>query len=201
MHYSAYAFSRNGRPTIESRNQRVSSGVMGQRERLSNKDIQHANALYCTGTTHSVYNFQWVTPTSSCSFSQLTQLAGAAGVPGVLAVGHAMEAVATDLGHVREGQAVVGAAPSRRPATPSPARRWLQCGQTGGNGVGALPPVVGADRAGPGSVSMETHAVDPLLSTGTATHRVALRCGLPGPHGPHALSHVEEGSRGGAESV
>ena len=47
MHYSAYAFSRNRRPTIEAKDRSVSSSALGQRSRLSEKDLQHIAALYC----------------------------------------------------------------------------------------------------------------------------------------------------------
>ena len=47
MHYDAYAFSRNGWPTIVPVNSRISLRSLGQRNGFSQKDIQHINALYC----------------------------------------------------------------------------------------------------------------------------------------------------------
>ncbi len=47
MHYSAYAFSRNRRPTITPRDRRISLGSLGQRDDPSQLDIQHINRLYC----------------------------------------------------------------------------------------------------------------------------------------------------------
>lgn len=47
MHYSAYAFSRNGRPTIEPKDGSVRNSVLGQRQGFSSKDIEHINVLYC----------------------------------------------------------------------------------------------------------------------------------------------------------
>ena len=49
MHYSGYAFSRNGRPTIEPKDRSVKSSSLGQRVGFSSRDIQHVLALYCTG--------------------------------------------------------------------------------------------------------------------------------------------------------
>lgn len=47
MHYSAYAFTRNGKPTIEPINNGVSKNALGQRSRLSSRDLKHIEALYC----------------------------------------------------------------------------------------------------------------------------------------------------------
>jgi len=47
MHYSAYAFSRNGRTTIETKARSVSTSVLGQRQGFSSRDLEHINALYC----------------------------------------------------------------------------------------------------------------------------------------------------------
>ena len=47
MHYSAYAFSRNGKPTIEVKDRSIRNSVLGQRSGLSAKDLQHIDALYC----------------------------------------------------------------------------------------------------------------------------------------------------------
>jgi len=45
MHYSQYAFSRNGQPTIVARDTRF-QGAMGNRDGLSFKDIALANSIY-----------------------------------------------------------------------------------------------------------------------------------------------------------
>ena len=47
MHYSAYAFSQNGNPTIEPINSSVSLRDLGQRSGFSDSDLQHVNVLYC----------------------------------------------------------------------------------------------------------------------------------------------------------
>lgn len=44
LHYSPVAFSKNGQPTIEAKMK--TSEVMGQRERLSRKDIEKINKMY-----------------------------------------------------------------------------------------------------------------------------------------------------------
>ncbi len=46
MHYSAYAFSRNGQPTIDTLNG-VSRNQLGQRSGLSSNDLSHVQKLYC----------------------------------------------------------------------------------------------------------------------------------------------------------
>lgn len=45
MHYSAYAFSTNGRPTIEPKNG-MSPNELGQRAGLSASDAQKINNMY-----------------------------------------------------------------------------------------------------------------------------------------------------------
>ena len=52
MHYSAYAFSRNGQPTIVPVNPNVQLSSLGQRNGFSQSDIQHVNTLYCGGGKH-----------------------------------------------------------------------------------------------------------------------------------------------------
>lgn len=47
MHYSAYAFSRNGRPTIVPLDSSLSLDSLGQREDFSDGDLQHVKTLYC----------------------------------------------------------------------------------------------------------------------------------------------------------
>ena len=48
MHYDAYAFSHNDRPTIELVDpDDVSLDDMGQREGFSTGDLQHVRTLYC----------------------------------------------------------------------------------------------------------------------------------------------------------
>ena len=49
MHYDAYAFTRNGRPTIEPLDSSVSLQSLGQREVLSDGDLHHVSTLYCNG--------------------------------------------------------------------------------------------------------------------------------------------------------
>ena len=51
MHYNAYAFSRNGKPTIVPQ-RGVSTNQMGQRLRFTSQDVQHINALYCDQSEH-----------------------------------------------------------------------------------------------------------------------------------------------------
>ena len=46
MHYDAYAFSRNGRPTLESLDRNVNIRNIGQRINFSKSDVQHVNTLY-----------------------------------------------------------------------------------------------------------------------------------------------------------
>lgn len=63
MHYSAYSFSRNGKPTINPRDSRVSLRSLGQREKLASKDYQHLDALYCNDgelDVHTVLTLQYI---------------------------------------------------------------------------------------------------------------------------------------------
>ena len=46
MHYNAFAFTKNGKPTIVGQ-RGVSTNQMGQRLRFTSQDVQHINALYC----------------------------------------------------------------------------------------------------------------------------------------------------------
>lgn len=58
MHYDAYAFSRNGRPTIEPLDSSIPLNSLGQRSDFSTGDLKHVNTLYCEGCelTHtSIY--------------------------------------------------------------------------------------------------------------------------------------------------
>ena len=48
MHYKAYAFSHNGRPTIKPVDPSISLNSLGQRNGFSRRDLQHVNALYCS---------------------------------------------------------------------------------------------------------------------------------------------------------
>ncbi len=48
MHYGAYAFTRNGGPTIEPLNSGVSLDALGQRSGFSTYDLEHVNVLYCS---------------------------------------------------------------------------------------------------------------------------------------------------------
>ena len=48
MHYGAYAFTRNGQPTIlPVQSSGVGPDELGQRDRMSASDLEHAKALYC----------------------------------------------------------------------------------------------------------------------------------------------------------
>lgn len=49
MHYSSRAFSTNGNPTIVPVDSTIQLNQLGQRERLSNLDLQHVRTLYCGG--------------------------------------------------------------------------------------------------------------------------------------------------------
>ena len=49
MHYDAYAFSRNDRPTIEPLDDSISLDRLGQRTHLSKLDLDHIKELYCQG--------------------------------------------------------------------------------------------------------------------------------------------------------
>ena len=53
MHYDAYAFSRNSRPTIEPLDDSVSMDRLGQRTHLSELDLDHIKELYCQGIVSS----------------------------------------------------------------------------------------------------------------------------------------------------
>ena len=48
LHYSAYAFSKNNKMTIESRSDKSLNKVMGQREGFSENDIEKLNTMYCS---------------------------------------------------------------------------------------------------------------------------------------------------------
>ena len=48
MHYGAYAFTRNGAPTIRPASSRVSLDDLGQRDGLSDMDLEHVRVLYCS---------------------------------------------------------------------------------------------------------------------------------------------------------
>lgn len=54
MHYDAYAFSRNDQPTIRPLDNTVILERLGQRTRLSEKDLNHIRELYCQGIVVSV---------------------------------------------------------------------------------------------------------------------------------------------------
>lgn len=61
MHYDAYAFSRNGRPTIEPLDSDISLDTLGQRRDFSTSDLKHVSTLYCGDSeltytsTHSLF--------------------------------------------------------------------------------------------------------------------------------------------------
>lgn len=54
MHYSAYAFSHNGMPTIEPVDTSILLSDLGQRQALTTLDIKHIQSLYCNGELPSV---------------------------------------------------------------------------------------------------------------------------------------------------
>lgn len=47
LHYSPYAFTSNGEKTIESLRDPVYNKLMGQRVKMSPKDIEKLNKMYC----------------------------------------------------------------------------------------------------------------------------------------------------------
>lgn len=49
MHYGAYAFSTNGKPTIIPIDSTIDKTRLGQRDGFSINDILHVKALYCPG--------------------------------------------------------------------------------------------------------------------------------------------------------
>jgi hypothetical protein len=48
MHYSAYAFSRNRRPTIIPVDPSIALSALGQRQGMTSLDVQHVHRLYCS---------------------------------------------------------------------------------------------------------------------------------------------------------
>lgn len=57
MHYSAYAFSYNGQPTIDTLNG-VSRSQLGQRNGFSAYDLSHVQELYCSPTERKyIFNY------------------------------------------------------------------------------------------------------------------------------------------------
>lgn len=48
MHYDAFAFSSNDHPTITPVDESVVLDRLGQRERLSETDVEHIKELYCS---------------------------------------------------------------------------------------------------------------------------------------------------------
>ena len=49
MHYGSKAFSINGKATILPVNISIPASRLGQRQRLSTRDLQHVMAMYCPG--------------------------------------------------------------------------------------------------------------------------------------------------------
>lgn len=62
MHYGAYAFSRNRRPTIEPVNNGINLNALGQRNGLSELDLRHVVALYCEGVCMRNYDVNLLIP-------------------------------------------------------------------------------------------------------------------------------------------
>ena len=48
MHYNAYAFSRNGQPTITPIDKNINVNELGQRRTLTENDLKHIERVYCT---------------------------------------------------------------------------------------------------------------------------------------------------------
>jgi len=61
MHYSANAFSKNGQSTLVAKNG-GSASLMGQREGLSDKDVQKLNAMYKCKTTSTATTSRPIRP-------------------------------------------------------------------------------------------------------------------------------------------
>lgn len=49
MHYGGYAFSSNGKPTIESKDPKITPEDLGQRNGLSGIDIEELNRYFDCG--------------------------------------------------------------------------------------------------------------------------------------------------------
>ena len=60
MHYDAFAFSRNNQPTIETLN----GEVIGQRNGLSNGDVQAINFMYPTVAVGDPFGYAFVNETT-----------------------------------------------------------------------------------------------------------------------------------------
>lgn len=74
MHYSAYAFSRNGQPTIVPLDSSRSLNSLGQREGFSEGDLQHVKTLYCGECERETkqHTFSLPAPVSCSLFLTLT---------------------------------------------------------------------------------------------------------------------------------
>ena len=201
MHYSGYAFSRNGRPTIEPKDRSVRSSSLGQRVGLSSRDIQHVLTLYCTGI--DIMKLAEYCKLTNSYLLQLKRLAGVPGVPGPPAVERVTEEFGVARDRVKEAQLALAATSRNRRATARSAR-WQPSGLRGAAGVAAQPPAGEAGRPRVGGASMETRVQEKLSSTGAATPRPARWLRGPGPSGlPGApvLPHVVEPRRLGPGSA
>ena len=143
MHYSAYAFSRNDRPTIVPKDNSIPLSFLGQRNGFTERDIQHARALYCGEFEITAFGLVvYVTMTMmiwqlhayfksnmhyliySYFFPMQKQPAlplGVTGGLGHLAAGHAMGVQGAGLEHVWGALDVQGQTPRSRVAIPTPA--------------------------------------------------------------------------------
>lgn len=58
MHYSAKAFSNNGQDTLAPIKS-IGNDHLGQRSKLSDKDIARLNKMYCTGFSHPLVEWSY----------------------------------------------------------------------------------------------------------------------------------------------
>ncbi|XP_019850969.1 PREDICTED: zinc metalloproteinase nas-14-like [Amphimedon queenslandica] len=75
MHYSSYAFTKNGQRTITSKDPNVPSSDLGQRNGLTDSDVRHVNTQYkCSGTGGSWGPWgSWSTCTRTCNTGTQTR--------------------------------------------------------------------------------------------------------------------------------
>lgn len=69
MHYYSHAFSKNGQPTITPKDSSIPLNTLGQRNGLSDKDLQHARILYCNGSVPGSWGSwsSWSSCTKTCN--------------------------------------------------------------------------------------------------------------------------------------
>ena len=75
MHYSSYAFTRNGQRTITSKDPNVPSSQLGQRNGLTESDIRHINTQYkCSGAGGTWGEWgSWSSCTRTCNTGRQTR--------------------------------------------------------------------------------------------------------------------------------